>query len=120
MAQKPYDIAFNLVKGDKEGEYKIDPKDISDLNKLFDQLYKNLVDTAIDDGSITTAKLADSAVTSVKIADDTIVNADISTAADILQSKIDNDARAIDADKVDGIHASASAAANILLVKCQM
>ena len=42
----------------------------------------------INDSAVTTAKIADSAITSAKIADDTIVNADISATAAIALSKL--------------------------------
>lgn len=60
----------------------------------------------LSDGAVGTNMLADGAVTSAKIADGTIIDADISSSAAIAQSKISNASRAIDADKVDGMHAS--------------
>ena len=59
---------------------------------------------------VTTDRIADGAVTSAKIADGTIVDADVSASAAIAQSKISNAVRAIDADKVDGLHAATSGA----------
>lgn len=55
---------------------------------------------------VTNEKLADNAVTAAKIADGQISNAAISSTAGIAQSKISNATRAIDADMVDGKHAS--------------
>ncbi|HPN35413.1 MAG TPA: tail fiber domain-containing protein [bacterium] len=55
---------------------------------------------------VTSEKLADNAVTAAKIADGQIGNADISSTAGIAQSKISNATRTIDADMVDGKHAS--------------
>lgn len=65
--------------------------------------------TQLADASVTAQKIQDGAVTSAKIADGTIVDADISASAAIAQSKISNTVRAIDADMVDGSHASAFA-----------
>lgn len=52
------------------------------------------------------------AVTGAKIASGAVSNSHIASDAAIAQSKISNASRAIDADKVDGSHASAFAAAN--------
>jgi len=49
----------------------------------------NVTTGKLADLSVTTGKIAASAVTSAKIADDTIVNADINTAAGIVDTKLD-------------------------------
>ncbi len=72
----------------------------------------NITTDKLANEAVTTDKLASGAVTSAKIASLAISNTHISNSADIAQSKIDNTTRAIDADKVDGSHASAFAAAN--------
>jgi len=86
--------------------------EISTLN-LADQAVTDtkLADGAVTsskiaDGAVDTAQLVDSAVTSAKINSGAISDAHISATAAIAQSKISNTTRAIDADKVDGYHAS--------------
>ncbi len=66
----------------------------------------------IADSAVTANKIANGAVNTDKIADGTITDVDISNSAGIYQHKISNAVRAIDADMVDGSHASAFAAAN--------
>ncbi len=72
--------------------------------------------TKLGDGSITDTKLANGAVTSSKIQDGTIADSDISASADISPGKIrgtawtsanDGSGSGLDADTVDGFHASA-------------
>jgi len=119
-----YDITICQVLVDTSGNVIVtDERTWAQTNS--NGIASNAITTAkISDGAITAAKisggavgtsmLANGAVTSAKIANETIVDEDISSTAAIAQSKISNAFPAIDADKVDGKHASDLVAASVM------
>jgi hypothetical protein len=70
--------------------------------------------TVIADSAITTAKLANSSVTSAKIVDDTIVNADINSAAGIVDTKLATISTALKVSNSATTAASANTASAIV------
>jgi len=85
-----YDNTNNWVEiGAQIEDGEITTAKIAALAVTAAKIASDAVTTAkILDSNITTAKIADSAITSAKIADDTIVNADISTTAAIDLGKL--------------------------------
>ncbi|MDZ7370518.1 MAG: tail fiber domain-containing protein [candidate division KSB1 bacterium] len=77
-----------------------------DAVSLYTAYTDNLYVNEGQANSIASAMLQDNSVSSAKIADGQIVDADISASAAISQNKISNAVRAVDADKLDGMHAS--------------
>jgi hypothetical protein len=85
-----YDNANNWVEiGAQVEDGEITTAKIAALAVTAAKIASDAVTTAkILDSNVTTAKIADSAVTSAKIADGTIVNADINASAEIAKTKI--------------------------------
>jgi len=94
-------ILLALVLTPAAGAALVTPNSVNSLSIVNGQVKA----ADIAKAAIKTAKLANNAVTSAKIADGTIVNVDISAAAAISASKINRSG--LDADLLDGRHASA-------------